>query len=143
MRGFLAFFQCFGNYLRDSNTIHKTNAYRSSKHCIYHANNNIPQSLVTINISAVQYERQGTVSPAKPTKEQVYCSIRQCTMKVYNCNLYEDQVDAIYNLITDNLLLLSLKTGSGKSTVMQVTGCLLQGVTVVIVPLLVLGSDQR
>ena len=42
--------------------------------------------------------------------------------------MYEDQVDAIYNLITDNLLLLSLMTGSGKSTVMQVTGCLLQGI---------------
>ena len=47
-----------------------------------------------------------------------------------------------YNLITDNLLLLSLKTGSGKSTVIQVTGCLLQGITLVIVSLLVLERGE-
>ena len=63
-------------------------------------------------------------------------------MKVFQRNLYDEQVHAIYSLITDNLLLLSLKTGSGKSTVMQVTGCLLRGITLVIVPLLVLGTDQ-
>lgn len=63
-------------------------------------------------------------------------------MKVFQRNLYDEQVHAIYSLITDNLLLLSLKTVSGKSTVMQVTGCLLRGITLVIVPLLVLGTDQ-
>ena len=33
-------------------------------------------------------------------------------------------------------------TGSGKSTIVQVTGTLLRGVTFIVVPLLALGSDQ-
>jgi superfamily II DNA or RNA helicase len=81
---------------------------------------------------------QHSVSQPKPTREQVHCCIRQCAMKVFQRNLHDEQVHAIYNLITYNLLLLSLKTGSGKSTVMQVTGCLLRSITLVIVPLLVL-----
>eukprot|EP00978_Attheya_sp_CCMP212_P034359 scaffold143645_cov33-Attheya_sp.AAC.1 len=40
------------------------------------------------------------------------------------------------------LLILVVKTGAGKSHVMRTTGVILGGVCLIIMPLLVLGSDQ-
>lgn len=60
-----------------------------------------------------------TADNSPPMKEQVLNSIRQCAHAVSNHNHHDDQVSSIIELITNKILLLSLKTGSGKPTVMR------------------------
>jgi superfamily II DNA helicase RecQ len=56
------------------------------------------------------------------------------------------QIQAVTSLINVDVcggkLLLVVKTGAGKSHIMQLTGVMLGGVCLIIMPLLALGSDQ-
>jgi ATP-dependent DNA helicase RecQ len=63
--------------------------------------------------------------------------------------LYDQQMDAIVPLVRairpdqpPEAILVALRTGSGKSLILQIAASLLAGITLVIVPLIALGADQ-
>lgn len=69
-------------------------------------------------------------------------TINECAEWVFQKHLHSNQVLAILHLFIHRRLLLELTIGSGKSTVVHVTGMVLGGFSLIIVPLPSLGSDQ-
>lgn len=69
-------------------------------------------------------------------------TIKECAERVFNKKLHRHQIMSILHLLIHRRLFLALTTGSGKSTVVHVTGMVLGCVSLTIVPLLSLGADQ-
>ena len=68
---------------------------------------------------------------------------RKIASKIFTRDLYQDQSKAITIIMFKHKkLLLGLTTGSGKSKWFKVAGVMLDGITLVIVPLLALSADQ-
>ena len=74
---------------------------------------------------------------------------QRCLLKVMNSicvdlfgyRLRNEQQSAVFHLLTRHRLLLSSKTGSGKSTVAYLCGVMLGGIVLYISPLLSLGAQ--
>jgi ATP-dependent DNA helicase RecQ len=88
---------------------------------------------------------QGYVAPVPPPAKQNADRdrLRKVAADRFGWDrLYDEQLEAMGQLMAGNDVLVVLPTGAGKSAIYQVPGVLLDGPTVVVSPLISLQHDQ-
>lgn len=96
--------------------------------------------------NTTEYYGNPSASPSIVIPDYISSAIQKELLVSWNCvSSRSYQLEAIFHLVYQkiNMMYLIRKTGEGKSLVMQGMASMLKGITICMVPLLGLGSDQE